>query len=93
MLIEPRLTVSAGSDLPFTMTWTPDDGYALSTETPPVVTTTGGTLGTGAHAPATVGNVTTFYLSAAAPVRASVQFVVTLVPYAVVTLEAEIRFE
>jgi hypothetical protein len=93
MYVEPRITVSEGSDLPFTMTWTPDDGYTISTETPPVVTAIGGTLGTGERAPSTAGNVTTFYLSSASQVRARVQFVVTLVPYAVVTREAEIRFE
>jgi len=92
MLIESRLRVSEDSDLPFTKTWSPPAGYAISTVTPPVVTVDGGTLGTGARAPATVGDVTTFYLTATSPTIVRVTYVVTLTPYAVVAVSDIIDF-
>jgi hypothetical protein len=88
MLIDSRLHVSEGS-LPFTKTWTVPTGYTISTV---AVTVDGGTLGTGARAPSTVGNVTTFYLTAASPTVVQVIYTVTLTPYAVVVVSDMISF-
>ena len=89
MLIENRLRVSDGSDLPFTKTWAPDSGYTIQSV---AVSAIGGTLGTGDRAAVTADNITTFYLRADVPSLVTVTYRVTLSPYAVITVSDLVQF-
>jgi len=69
--------------------WTPDTGYTITTVT---ATATGATLGTGDHVIATVGNRTTFYITSATVGKATVEFEVTLTPYAKIHRSVVLNF-